>query len=552
MRFGSVRWAVMDEDPDALALATSGESLGQLVGLGLAEAGVIHRSSALLLVVQGVTVHGESDARDVVIDVQADVVDSDLAIVRLPRGVGKLTEADQAALALEIVRVALDHVAQAHHWAPGVVDAGIHFAVERGFVLRWDGPWKSAPGRRHGARVRYWSDATGHSRVIVEVREHGAEVVTRASLAPAVSLEVSQVKKIASALAWVGAEVVALTFPAWGGHPQQQIRVHIRDDLDSDTVADPTWMTVATRSEGLPHVRLAVADDGERSWLSTGGIVIDSPRLATLTRAQEQRVCEAFTLVVTAMSASLEEGAIWLEPTGVSQLGIQITLTDRDLVLTGTRIHRQSDLQTELLTGVAVDATEAAALGDDDLLTRMGALIHDHLMAVGRRRKLGPLPRTVDDSWRQRLGSPVILTPADAPFARRRADAWILLVGSFDPPDQDVVWWIGVGSELSQALEGMPGFDPGEVDKVLVHAFVGPSDPADADGIRQRHLQLCFEPDEVRLPPTALRCLVAARIIDALVMSCGDWGVTLPEAGIANVRRQFGAGEAPFPTPRSA
>jgi hypothetical protein len=82
-------------------------------------------------------------------------------------------------LGLSIVHQGVLELARARGWDPVLLLGVVPYVEARGLRYRWDGPWKSAPDRRHRARAVAGIADDGIGRVRLEVATRADALVFR-------------------------------------------------------------------------------------------------------------------------------------------------------------------------------------------------------------------------------------------------------------------------------------------------------------------------------------------------------------------------------------
>ncbi|MEV4705482.1 hypothetical protein [Actinoplanes sp. NPDC049316] len=99
--------------------------------------------------------------------------------VGVPVGFATLPTDQKRLLSLRIVHHGVLELAQALGWDPGVVTGALHHVEARAFRYWSEGPWKSAPDRRHRARAVASISDDGLGHVHVEVVTAAGELIIR-------------------------------------------------------------------------------------------------------------------------------------------------------------------------------------------------------------------------------------------------------------------------------------------------------------------------------------------------------------------------------------
>ena len=99
--------------------------------------------------------------------------------VAVPVGFAKLPTDQARLLSLRIVHHGVLELAQALGWDPVVPTGALHHVEARGLRYWLEGPWKSAPDRRHRARAVASISDDGLGHVHVEVVTAAGELIVR-------------------------------------------------------------------------------------------------------------------------------------------------------------------------------------------------------------------------------------------------------------------------------------------------------------------------------------------------------------------------------------
>ncbi|MEU4626636.1 hypothetical protein AB0G04_42465 [Actinoplanes sp. NPDC023801] len=99
--------------------------------------------------------------------------------VAVPVGFAKLPTDRARQLSLRIVHHGVLELAQALSWDPVVLTGALHHVEARGLRYWSEGPWKSAPDRRHRARAVASISDDGLGHVHVEVVTAAGELIIR-------------------------------------------------------------------------------------------------------------------------------------------------------------------------------------------------------------------------------------------------------------------------------------------------------------------------------------------------------------------------------------
>ena len=99
--------------------------------------------------------------------------------VAVPVGFAKLPTDQKRQLGLRIVHHGVSELARALGWDPVVLTGALHHVEARAYRCWWEGPWKSAPDRRHRARGVASITDDGLGYLHVEVVTAAGELIAR-------------------------------------------------------------------------------------------------------------------------------------------------------------------------------------------------------------------------------------------------------------------------------------------------------------------------------------------------------------------------------------
>ncbi len=174
--------------------------------------------------------------------------------ITVPHGFSTLSADDRAWAGLAVVRAGAAELARLRGWDASPLSAVKARVVARGLRYSWVGPWRSSPGRRHGARCSYRIADDGLGRVQLEVRAAvDGRIVARTDEAVAFGTR-EGLQRSARTLRWRDRDVV--TVVPWCGLDGDD-RGLLEADLRSAAGVAPEMTVEPAAAPGpLPLVRL--------------------------------------------------------------------------------------------------------------------------------------------------------------------------------------------------------------------------------------------------------------------------------------------------------
>jgi len=157
--------------------------------------------------------------------------------------------------ALGVVHEAARLLAMARGWDPDILESARRHAMAQDLRFTWDGPWKSAPDRRHKARgvAGIGDDGMGHLRLEVATRGGEPVILTEPAMA---SCDGTDLVWACKTVRWDGSSrvtVAAIMDPY--GMNQRLLEVRLRVHSSDDPSDHPSGATAALIRPGQRQVR---------------------------------------------------------------------------------------------------------------------------------------------------------------------------------------------------------------------------------------------------------------------------------------------------------
>jgi hypothetical protein len=173
-----------NDDPDVDAFARISRGICEAYSQALPGLAVVARASIMRLNADPDASRRPRPALDApltdMVEVSARFLGSqENGWVAVPVGFAKLPTAQARRLSLRIVHHGVLELAQALGWDPVVFTGPLHHVEARRLRYRSEGPWKSAPDRRHRARAVASISDDGLGHVHVEVVTAAGELIIR-------------------------------------------------------------------------------------------------------------------------------------------------------------------------------------------------------------------------------------------------------------------------------------------------------------------------------------------------------------------------------------
>lgn len=128
-----------------------------------------------------------------------------------PDGLSQAPPLARRRLVLDLAHGLVRFLAPVRGWDPVPLDALHERLAATDLVLRWETPWRSAPGRRHRARGVFAMDPDGFGRMVLEVVDREGALVAR-SPAQVAFCSLPGWRRAAETLRWDGPGLVEI-FP---------------------------------------------------------------------------------------------------------------------------------------------------------------------------------------------------------------------------------------------------------------------------------------------------------------------------------------------------